>query len=188
MIAQPQYPEIMTIEEYLEWEATQELRHEYIDGEIIAMTGGSLPHNDITLNFYTALRQHLRPRGCRVNVADAKVQANNSRYFYPDLVISCDSRDRESRNFIQHPQVIIEVLFPSTGNYDRTKKLKYYRQIASLQEYVLVDADSISVEVYRRGEDKIWLYYAYGQGEEIILSSLDFHCAIELIYEEISFE
>jgi len=79
MIAQPQYPERMTPEEYLEWEATQECRHEYIDGEIIAMTGGSLPHNDITLNFYTALRIHLRPRGCRVNVSDVKVQANNSR-------------------------------------------------------------------------------------------------------------
>jgi len=134
MIAQPQYPERMTPEEYLEWEATQECRHEYIDGEIIAMTGGSLPHNDITLNFYRTLYSHLRPRGCRVNVSDAKVQANNSRYFYPDLVISCDFRDRESRNFIQHPQVIIEVLSPSTGNYDRTKKLQYYRQIASLQE------------------------------------------------------
>jgi len=173
MIAQPQYPERMTPEEYLEWEATQECRHEYIDGEIIAMTGGSLPHNDITLNFYRTLYSHLR--------------ANNSRYFYPDLVISCDFRDRESRNFIQHPQVIIEVLSPSTGNYDRTKKLQYYRQIASLQEYVLVDAESISVEVYRRGEDKIWFYCAYSQGEEIILSSLDFHCAIELIYEGISF-
>ena len=187
MIAQTQYPERMTPEEYLEWEATQECRHEYINGEIIAMTGGSLPHNDITLNFYTALRFHLRPRGCRVNVSDVKVQANNSRYFYPDLVISCDFRDRESRNFIQHPQVIIEVLSPSTGNYDRTKKLQYYRQIASLQEYVLVDPESISVEVYRRGEDKIWFYCAYSQGEEIILSSLDFHCAIELIYEGISF-
>jgi len=178
MIAQPQYPERMTPEEYLEWEATQECRHEYIDGEIIAMTGGSLPHNDITLNFYTALRIHLRPRGCRVNVSDVKVQANNSRYFYPDLVISCDFRDRQSRNFIQHPQVIIEVLSPSTGNYDRTKKLQYYRQIPSLQEYVLVDPESI----------KIWFYCAYSQGEEIILSSLDFHCAIELIYEGISFD
>jgi Uma2 family endonuclease len=188
MIAQPQYPQKMNVEEYLEWEATQELRHEYIDGEIIAMTGGSLPHNDITLNFYRTLYSHLSPRGCRVNVSDAKVQANNSRYFYPDLVISCDSRDRESRNFIQHPQVIIEMLSSSTGNYDRTKKLQYYRQIASLQEYVLVDSESISVEVYRRGEDKIWFYCAYSQGEEIILSSLDFHGVIELIYEGISFD
>jgi Uma2 family endonuclease len=148
MIAQPQYPERMTVEEYLEWEATQELRHEYIDGEIIAMTGGSLLHNDITLNFYTALRLHLYQKGYRINIVDVKVQANNSRYFYPDLVISCDSRDRESRNFVQHPQVIIEVLSPSTGNYDRTKKLKYYRQIASLQEYVLVDADSILALIF----------------------------------------
>jgi Uma2 family endonuclease len=189
MIAQPQYPQKMTAQEYLEWEATQELRHEYIDGEILAMTGGSLPHNDIALNFYTALRPHLRERRCRVNVSDAKVHARkNSRYFYPDLVVSCDPDDLRSREFIQHPKVIVEVLSPSTANYDRTKKLKYYRQIPSLQEYVLVDSEEIIVEVYRRGEGKMWLYYEYEAGETIALESIEFECAIEVLYEGVSFE
>lgn len=184
MIADPQYSQKMTPEEYLEWEAKQELRHEYIDGEILAMTGGSIPHNDIALNFYTALRPHLRQRGCRVNVSDVKVQANqNSRYFYPDLVVTCHPDDLKSRNFIQHPKVIIEVLSPSTANYDRTKKLKYYRQIPSLQEYILVDSEDISVEVYHRGEGKIWLYYAYTNGEAIALESIEFECPIEILYE-----
>jgi len=189
MIAEPKYPQKMTAEEYLEWEAKQELRHEYVDGEILAMTGGSIPHNDIALNFYTALRPHLRQKGCRVNVSDVKVQASkNSRYFYPDLVVSCEPEDLKSRNFIQYPKVIIEVLSPSTASYDRNKKLKYYRQISSLQEYVLVDSEEIAVEVYQRGEGKMWLYYPYSEGDAIALKSLDFECPIELLYEGVSFD
>ncbi|EAW36936.1 hypothetical protein L8106_21017 [Lyngbya sp. PCC 8106] len=188
MIAEPQYPQKMTPEEYLEWEAKQEFRHEYIDGEIVAMTGGSIPHNTIALNFYTALRPHLRQRGCQANVSDVKVQASkNSRYFYPDLVVTCHPDDLKARDFIEHPTVIVEVLSPSTAYYDNTKKLKYYRQIPSLQEYVLIDSESRSVEVYRRGEGKMWLYYASYQGEAIALESIEFECQIEVLYEGVSF-
>lgn len=189
MIAEAQFPQKMAPAEYLEWEAKQELRYEYVDGKILAMTGGSIPHNDIALNFYTLLRPHLRQRGCRVNVSDVKVQANqNNRYFYPDLVVSCDPEDLKSRDFIKHPKVIIEVLSPSTENYNRTKKLKYYRQIPSLQEYVLVDSEAIEVEVYQRGEGKMWHYYEYAVGEAIALKSIEFECPIELLYEGVSFE
>ncbi|HBB33097.1 MAG TPA: hypothetical protein DDZ80_07265 [Cyanobacteria bacterium UBA8803] len=189
MMANPQSPQKMTAEEYLEWEAKQEFRHEYIDGEILAMTGGSLPHNDIALNFYSALYPHVRQKGCRVNVSDVKVQdRKNSRYFYPDLVVSCDPDDLTARDFIQNPKVIVEVLSPGTANYDRTKKLKYYRQISSLQEYVLGDSEEIVVEVYRRGEGKMWLYYEYEVGEVITLESIEFECAIDLLYEGVSFE
>jgi Uma2 family endonuclease len=189
MIAESQYFAKMTSEEYLAWEAQQEFRHEYIDGEIIAMTGGSLPHNDITLNFYTALRSHLRQRGCRVNVSDVKVQANqNNRYFYPDLVVSCNSVDLQSRQFINHPQVIIEVLSPSTASYNRGDKFKYYRQISSLREYVLVDSEEIAVEIYVRGEGKMWHYYDYTAGEAIALTSIEFECPIELLYEGVTFD
>ncbi|MEQ9354864.1 Uma2 family endonuclease [Coleofasciculus chthonoplastes] len=189
MITTREHYQKMTAEEYLEWEAKQEFRHEYIDGEILAMTGGTLPHNDIALNLYRTLYPHIRQRGCRVNVSDAKVQARkNSRYFYPDLVISCDPDDLKARDFIQNPKVIVEVLSPGTANYDRTKKLKYYRQIPSLQEYVLVDSEEIVVEVYRRGEGKMWLYYEYEAGEAIALESIEFECAIDLLYEGVSFE
>ena len=188
MIANPQDYQKMTAEEYLEWESQQELRHEYVDGEILAMTGGTIPHNEIALNFYTALRLHLRQRGCRANVSDVKVQANqNSRYFYPDLVVTCEPEDLKSRDFIHHPKVIVEVLSPGTASYDRGEKFKYYRQMPSLQEYVLVDSESISVEVYHRGEGKMWLYYAYTNGDEIALESIEFECAIELLYEGIIF-
>lgn len=189
MIAQPQYPQKMTPAEYLAWEAQQEDRHEYIDGKILAMTGGSIPHAKIYLNFYRSLYPHLRQRGCEAYVSDVKVQTHeNRRYFYPDIVITCNSEDLKSRQFVENPTVIIEVLSPSTASYDRSEKLKYYRQIASLQEYVLVDSESMSVEVYRRGEGRMWLYSAYGEGEMIALDSLEFECAIEVLYESVALE
>jgi Uma2 family endonuclease len=189
MIANPQDYQKMTPEEYLEWEAKQELRYEYIDGEILAMTGGTIPHTKIYLNLYRALYPHLSQRGCEAYVSDVKVQARtNSRYFYPDLVVTCDSDDLKARDFIQNPKVIVEVLSPSTESYDRTKKLKHYRQIPSLQEYILIDSEEITVEVYQRGEGKMWHYYEYEAGEAIFLPSIEFECAIELLYEGVSFE
>lgn len=189
MISNPQHSQKMTAEEYLEWEAKQELRHEYIDGEIVAMTGGTLPHNNIALNFYTALRLHLRQRGCMIYVSDAKVQARkNSRYFYPDLVVTCHPDDLNAKDFIQNPKIIVEVLSPGTATYDRNKKLKYHRQIPSLQEYVLIESEEMGVEIYRRGDGKLWLYFAYEAGEAIALESLEFECAIDLLYEGVSFE
>ncbi len=189
MIAQPENYQRMTAEEYLEWEVKQEFRHEYVDGKILAMTGGSLPHNDIAINFCIALKSHVRQRGCRVNMSDAKVKdAKNNRYFYPDLVISCNADDLKARDFIQHPSVIIEVLSPSTRGYDRDEKFKYYRQIDSLQEYVLVDSESNSVEIYQRGEGRMWLYSAYTEGEDFTLSSIEFNCSLDVLYEGVNFE
>ena len=135
MIAEPQNYQKMSPEEYLEWEAKQQVRYEYIDGEIFAMIGGTIPHSKIYLNFYRALYPRLSQRGCEAYVADVKVQANeNSSYFYPDLVVTCHPDDLKARDFIQHPKVIVEVLSPSTEKYDRGDRFKYYRQIPSLQE------------------------------------------------------
>lgn len=89
MIAIPQQPPEMTVEEYLEWEPQQDVRYEYANGEVFAMTGGTIPHNDIALNLYTALHPHLRSRGCRANVSGVKVQLTpQSRYYYPDVIVS----------------------------------------------------------------------------------------------------
>ena len=83
---------------------------------------------------------------------------------------------------------IIEIISPSTETYDRDNKFKYYRQIPSLQEYVWVDSESISVEIYQRGKGKIWHYCAYTEGESITLSSIEFNCAVDVLYEDVSFE
>ncbi|MDJ0553150.1 MAG: Uma2 family endonuclease [Microcoleaceae cyanobacterium MO_207.B10] len=188
MIAQADYQK-MTPEKYLEWESKQEFRHEYVDGEILAMTGASIPHNNIAINFCIALMPHLRQKGCQVNMSDVKVrESKNSRYFYPDLVITCNADDLKSRDFIEHPTVIIEILSPSTEKYDRGDKFKYYRQFSSLQQYVLVDSESKYVEIFERGEGKMWLYSAYSEGESITLSSIEFDFPIEILYEGVSFE
>jgi len=188
MFATPQ-PQKMSIEQYLDWEPLQEYRYEYVNGEVLAMTGGTIPHNDIALNIYRALYPHLRSRGCRINVADVKVQVNiNSPYYYPDVVISCDPRDLNARNFIQYPKIIVEVLSPGTEAKDRGEKFAFYRTMPSLQEYILVESEKIGVEFYRRGEGRMWLYSPYIFGENITIESVDFSCGIDLIYEGVSFD
>jgi Uma2 family endonuclease len=188
MIATAQ-PQKMTIEQYLEWEPQQEARYEYVNGEVFAMTGGTVPHNDIALNLYRALYPHLRAKGCRINVADVKLQiSSSSPYYYPDIIVSCDPRDLNARKFIQYPTLIVEVLSPGTEAKDRGEKLAYYRTLPSLQEYVLVDSEQISAERYRRGEGRMWLYYPYTAGDLITLDSIEFTCPIETLYENIRFD
>ncbi|MDD1415153.1 Uma2 family endonuclease [Dolichospermum sp. ST_con] len=189
MIAIPQQPQKMTIEEYLVWELDQDIRYEYINGEVFAMTGGTIPHNDLALNLYRNLYPHLRPRGCRVNVSDVKVQVTpKSPYFYPDLIVSCHPDDLNARKFIQNPTLIVEVLSPSTSNKDREEKFRYYLTMPSLQEYILIDAEKIYVERYCRGEGRMWLYYPYTTGDIITLSSIEFELPIELLYENVGLE
>ena len=189
MIAIPQQPPKMTIEEYFVWELDQDIRYEYINGEVFAMTGGTIPHNDITLNLYTALHPHLRSRGCRVNILDVKVQVTpTSPYFYPDLIVSCHPDDINARKFIQNPKLIVEVLSPGTSSKDRGEKFRYYLTIPSLQEYILIDSEKISIERYCRGEGRMWLYYPYMTGDIITLSSIEFEFPIEMLYDSVGLE
>ncbi|MGL5080094.1 MAG: Uma2 family endonuclease [Microcoleaceae cyanobacterium] len=191
MIAQVQ-PSLMTVAEYLAWEAEQPLKHEYINGEVYAMTGGTLPHNDIAVNLTSALRTTLRGSGCKVRMSDAKVRiAASGPYFYPDLGVSCDERDRRATDAIQYPKLIIEVLSPSTAGFDRGDKFKFYRRIPMLQEYVLIDAEKVGVDCYRRTSAGRWELTAYPEDAADVenpileLVSLDFQCPLALIYEEV---
>ncbi len=185
--------QFLTPEDYLVWEAEQQIRHEYIDGEVYAMAGGTIPHNDIALNAYNALRGHLKSVGCRVNVADVKVQVSNAKAcFYPDVVITCNEQDRRSRQVISFPKIIIEVLSPSTAGFDRGDKFKYYRRFPTLLEYVLIDAEKISVDVYRRGNAGKWELTSYPEDfaesdnpDIFELTSIDFQCPLSLIYEDV---
>ncbi|MBW4477649.1 MAG: Uma2 family endonuclease [Tolypothrix brevis GSE-NOS-MK-07-07A] len=189
MVAISQQPQKMTIEEYLAWEPLQELRYEYDNGKVFAMTGGTIPHNDIALNFYRTLYPHLRARGCRMNVSDVKVQLTpKSPYYYPDVIVSCHPQDQNARKFIQNPTIIAEVLSPGTASRDRGEKFTNYLKMPSLQEYLLIDSEKISVERFCRGEGRMWLYYPYIEGDIITLSSIEFEMAIALLYEGVVFE
>ncbi|MEX0269171.1 Uma2 family endonuclease [Leptolyngbyaceae cyanobacterium UHCC 1019] len=185
MIAVPQ-PHKMTADAYLTWEAQQETRHEYLDGEILAMTGGTLSHNQLALNLYSSLRPQLQPKGCRAFVADAKVNVTKiNAYFYPDLVVSCHPEDLAAQDAITHPTLIVEVLSPSTRDYDRGDKFKSYHALSSLQEYVLIDTTQVAIEYFRWGEGRMWLHTFYEAGETIALHSLGIEVAVDVIYEEV---
>jgi len=195
MIAQPQ-PQLMTPQEYLEWEEQQPIKYEYMNGQVFAMTGGTIPHNDIALNLASALKNHLRGKGCKVQMADAKVGVSqNGPFHYPDVMVSCDPRDQRARQAIYHPCLIVEVLSPGTEAFDQGKKFRNYRRIDTLKEYVLIDANRIGVDCYCLNEKGKWELTAYSLEEtagnetdiEVHLTSVDFHCPISLLYEDVVF-
>ncbi len=124
-----------------------------------------------------------------MNVSDVKVQVSSkSPYYYPDVIVSCDPQDLNARKFIQNPKLIAEVLSPGTSAKDRGEKFTSYLKMPTLQEYILIDSETISVERYCRGEGRMWLYYPYMAGEIITLSSIEFEFPIELLYEGVGLE
>ena len=139
-------------EDYIQGELTSEIRHEYIGGETYAMVGASDRHGLIALNLATALRPHLRGTPCQLFASDMKVRvevADQTAFYYPDLLLSCDPEDRETY-FRSRPCLIVEVLSEATERIDRREKLLAYTQIPSLQEYLLLSQDRIAAELYRR--------------------------------------
>ncbi|MFO8038350.1 MAG: Uma2 family endonuclease, partial [Sodalinema sp.] len=146
-------PLYITPEDYLAAEEISPIRHEYRDGEVFAMTGGTQAHHTIVGNLFFALKTHLRSSGCRIFAEGMKtrVEASNA-FYYPDVVVTCDDRDRQPQSqYIEYPRLIIEVLSPSTARFDRTEKFADYRTIPSLEEYVLVSSDRQQVEVFQKG-------------------------------------
>ena len=178
----------ITPQEYLEWEERQDIKYEYVNGEVFAMTGGTIPHTTIALNLASALKSHLRGSGCRAYMADAKVGiSEDGPFHYPDVVVSCDERDRQAIKFIQYPCLIVEVLSPSTEGYDRGGKFGHYRRIQTLREYVLIDAEKVSVECFRLNDRGIWELHSYEAGNEVHLTSVDFRFPMSLVYEDVEF-
>ena len=178
----------MSAAEYLEWEPTQEERHEYWDGEVVAMSGGTRNHNRISGNFFKLLDDALINRDCDVYIADVKVQVEPGRkYFYPDVVVTCDERDDDAQ-IVQFPCLIIEVLSPSTEAIDRGAKFARYRQFRSLQEYVLVQVDRPKVEVFRRHNLNQWVLSEYDLEDTLLLESIDVEITISNLYRQVQFE
>ncbi|MBF0200207.1 MAG: Uma2 family endonuclease [Desulfamplus sp.] len=171
MNAQPQENLKITPEEYLEFERNSEIKHEYFDGEIFAMTGASLNHNLINANITAELQSKLKSNGstCSVFSNDMRVKVlKNGKYTYPDVVIACDEIQLEDDEFdtLINPVVIIEVLSNSTEAYDRGKKFEHYQLIPSLKEYILVSQHACRMEKYARRDNFKWLYSSYNEPGE----------------------
>ncbi|MGK7918647.1 MAG: Uma2 family endonuclease [Trichodesmium sp.] len=188
MVAVPK-PAPMTPEEYFDWEEKQPIKYEYMNGQVFAMTGGTIPHNDISLNLAAALKNHLRGKGCKVLMADVKLGlSENGPFYYPDVMVTCDERDRRATKVIYHPCLVVEVLSPGTEAFDRGKKFKNYRDISTLKEYVLIDAREMAVECFRANENGVWELCNYGESDEVTLTSVDFSFPIEMLYEDVVLE
>ncbi|MBF0204339.1 MAG: Uma2 family endonuclease [Desulfamplus sp.] len=161
MNAQPQEKNVMTPEEYLDFERDSDIRHEYFNGEIFAMVGASLNHNRINGNIAVELRNQLKGDPCDVFSSDIRVKVEAiGKYTYPDVVIVCGDIKLEDDKFdtLLNPVVIIEILSDSTEAYDRGTKFQHYRLVPSLQEYILVSQHSCLVEKYVRSDEEKWVY------------------------------
>ena len=188
MVAVPK-PQKMTPQEYLDWEEKQPIKYEYMNGRVFAMAGGTIAHNEIALNMAVALKNHLEDKGCKVLIADSKVGVSKKGpFYYPDVMVTCDERDRRATNVIYHPCLIVEVLSPGTEAFDRGKKFQNYRRISTLKEYVLIDAREMAVERFRLNENGAWELDNYGEGSQITLTSVDFTFPIEKLYKNVFLE
>ena len=171
--------------EYLQAEDYSQIRHEYLNGQVFGMTGGSRQHNLITGNIHNRLKNHLRGSGCQVFASDMKVRIETDNvFYYPDVVVTCNPQDTE-KFFLTKPCLIVEVLSPSTENIDRREKLLTYKKIETLQEYVLVSQDNIEVELYRKDTDDNWVKYILGKNDSVTLDSVKLELTMAEIYEDV---
>jgi Uma2 family endonuclease len=158
---------------YLAWEETQPERNEYIAGEVFAMVGVRQSHNVAALNLATVLRSELKGSPCRVFIESVKTRVEAADcFFYPDVVVTCDSRDRLTPEYISHPVLVVEVLSESTAAFDRGVKFAAYRKLESLREYVLIDTAAQRIELFRRNPENHWVLYDFGVGDKLELASL----------------
>ncbi len=161
-----------TIEEYLELEKASEEKYEYYQGELFAMSGSKIPHNIIAGNVYGELKQRLKGKSCRPFNSDQRIYIpQNTLFTYPDISIICGeviTLNNDDWNVL-NPSVIIEVLSPGTKDYDRGGKFKLYRDIETLKEFILVDAEIVSIEAFRINDSGYWELEEYKSTEATLL-------------------
>jgi Uma2 family endonuclease len=185
-MGQPNQQRRYTLEEYFALEASSEERHEYFDGEVFAMAGGTKSHNLITQNFTMALRGSLRGKGCQVFMEDVRLAVqDNFHYTYPDVVVTCDPADRRDAYLIRQPVLIVEVLSPSTADYDRSRKFTQYQKIASLRHYLLVSQTAWVLEWFRRDEAGQWIYTVFSDPADVLeIAELNLRLPLADVYED----
>ena len=177
----------MSVADYLAFEETSDVRHEYIGGEIYAMSGASTPHNTIAGNIFAALRDKLRGGPCRIFIETVKLRLEASRddiFYYPDVVVSCHPTGVQHQ-FVLLPTLIVEVLSPSTETTDRREKKMNYRQVQTLEEYVLVAQDRREVTIFRRATG--WQGEIFTAPESLIeFRSVKQAMTVAAIYEDVA--
>ena len=180
----------LTPEEYLTWERKQPFKNEYHNGQIIAMSGASRSHNRITLDIATQINNQLMESECEVFASEMRVRTSPEvSYFYPDVIVVCGEPRFEDDTFdtLLNPIIVIEVLSPSTAAFDRGEKFEHYKQLASLQEYILISQDSVRVEHYQR-ESTQWTHNRLQRLEDTLsLTSIECEVPLRAIYRRVRF-
>jgi Uma2 family endonuclease len=174
------------LSEYLSFEASSNVKHEYVGGQIYAMAGGTPEHAALAAAFLGQLYAHLRTGRCRPYDADLRVRVREADLLtYPDVTIVCGpvERDAEDPMSVVNPSVLVEVLSESTERYDRGAKFEHYKKLPSLRQYVLVCHDERRVEVWTRGAGDAWTYQAVREGECAQLSSAGASIDVRELYE-----
>jgi len=178
-------------EEYLERERAATEKHEYYEGEIYAMSGASLKHNRVFTNLFTDIGYRLKGKNCLPYGSDLRIHIpKNTLYTYPDISIICGEPKLTDDKFdtATNPSVIIELLSQSTRNYDRLEKFSLYRDIDTLQEYILVDTQKIHIEKYIRNADNTWQLTDYNSMEgTLMISTVNISISVEEVYQGLSF-
>lgn len=170
--------------DYLDGEKISDIKHEYMDGQVYAMSGASANHNLLAGNIYTAFNVHLKKKPCRPYTSDMKVKTG-SRYFYPDVLVDCSDIAGDS-HFTESPVILLEVLSKSTRRMDETTKRLAYTQIPTLQEYVLIEQDIVNVEVMRR--ETHWQSEHYYLGDDVTFNAVGLTIAVAEIYDRVKNE
>lgn len=178
----------ITEEQYLALDRAAEFRSEFLDGEIIAMSGGSMRHARLQQNISAGLDTPSRDRGCEVFGSDFRVRVSRRMYTYPDISLVCGQPRLadEHQDTLLNPVVIFEVLSASTEKYDRGIKFQHYRTIDSLKEYILVDQDQVRIEQYARQANNIWTLRDYQSlQEELTIASIGVSLPLSRIYDRV---
>jgi Uma2 family endonuclease len=176
-----------TPEEYFAWEEKQTEKHEYIDGQVYAMSGGSVNHGRIAIRFTAMFDAHLENSGCITGNSDIKINfAETNNYVYPDVSVTCDDRDKNTPNYLTYPCLIVEVLSKNTEAYDRGSKFRMYRNNPVLQDYLLVSSTSTEIDLYHKDDVGNWIILNYKKGDIVALKSINFSFSIEQVYRDLT--
>ncbi|WP_353571828.1 Uma2 family endonuclease [Candidatus Albibeggiatoa sp. nov. BB20] len=171
--------------EYLDLERLSKTKHEFINSEIFAMAGASEAHNLIVMNIGASLHSQAKKRPYRVYPSDLRVQVLDG-YVYPDVTIVCGKPEFVGKDNLTNPNLIIEVSSPATEDYDFGGKFARYRQLESLQDYIIVSQDKIMVTHYTRQDAKHWLLTELTDAQATIsLNHLQCHLLLEDMYDKV---
>jgi Uma2 family endonuclease len=177
-----------TFADYVQIEEESSIRHEFLDGTIYAMAGGSLEHAAVGANVIGLLRNALEGKRCRVFTGDLRVRVTATGLAsYPDAAVICDQVELDPEDAKGHtatnPVVLVEVLSPSTEDYDRGEKLAHYKRMPTLREVMLIAHDEQRVDLWRRVGDH-WTQRSWRAGEDVALESLDCALPVDAIYRD----